>query len=81
MLAINGSALSAYPPIVEAARARNWESMGHGFTQRNMQKVENEREDIRKTADVIEAATSPASARLARARSHRDLGDARSVET
>ena len=31
--------------------------MGHGFTQRNMQKVENEREDIRKTADVIEAAT------------------------
>ena len=31
--------------------------MGHGFTQRNMQKVENEREDIRKTADVIEKAT------------------------
>jgi peptidoglycan/xylan/chitin deacetylase (PgdA/CDA1 family) len=31
--------------------------MGHGFTQRNMQKVENEREDIRKTADVIAKAT------------------------
>ena len=31
--------------------------MGHGFTQRNMQKVENEREDIRKTAEVIAAAT------------------------
>jgi allantoinase len=56
-LAINGAALAAYPPIVEAAKARNWEFMGHGFTQRNMQKVENEREDIRKTADVIEAAT------------------------
>ena len=57
MLAINGSALAAYPPIVEAAMARNWEFMGHGFTQRNMQKVENERDDIRKTADAIEAAT------------------------
>jgi len=57
VLAINGSALSAYPPIVEAALQRNWEFMGHGFTQRNMQKVENEREDIRKTADAIKAAT------------------------
>jgi peptidoglycan/xylan/chitin deacetylase (PgdA/CDA1 family) len=57
VLAINGSALSAYPQIVAAAKARNWEFMGHGFTQRNMQKVENEREDIRKTADVIAAAT------------------------
>ena len=57
VLAINGSALAAYPAIVEAAKARRWEFMGHGFTQRNMQKVENEREDIRKTAGVIEAAT------------------------
>src|SRR5580704_5977525 len=32
-LAINGSALAAYPPIVEAAMARNWEFMGHGLTQ------------------------------------------------
>ncbi len=57
VLAINGSALSAYPPIVEAAITRKWEFMGHGFTQRNMQKVESEREDIRRTADVIAAAT------------------------
>ena len=56
-LAINGSAIAAYPPIVDAALRRNWEFMGHGFTQRNMQKVDNEREDIRKTADVIAAAT------------------------
>jgi len=48
VLAINGSALTAYPPIVKAALERNWEFMGHGFTQRNMQKVENEREDIRR---------------------------------
>jgi allantoinase len=57
VLAINGSALAAYPAIVDAAKERHWEFMGHGFTQRNMQKVENEREDIRKTADVIRAAT------------------------
>ena len=56
-LAINGSALAAYPAIVNAAKERHWEFMGHGFTQRNMQKVENEREDIRKTADVIANAT------------------------
>src|SRR6202022_3565700 len=43
VLAINGSAIAASPPIVEAAVARRWEFMGHGFTQRNMQKVDDER--------------------------------------
>src|SRR5438132_10525356 len=40
VLAINGSALAAYPAIVRAALDREWEFIGHGFTQRNMQKVE-----------------------------------------
>ena len=53
VLAINGSALAAYPPIVEAAVARNWEFMGHGFTQKNMQKVENEADDIARTTEAI----------------------------
>jgi peptidoglycan/xylan/chitin deacetylase (PgdA/CDA1 family) len=53
VLAINGSALAAYPPIVRAAHERNREFIGHGFTQRNMQKVEDERADIRKTRDAI----------------------------
>jgi hypothetical protein len=53
VLAINGSAIAAYPTIVRAAVERKWEFIGHGFTQRNMQKAENEREDIRKTAEVI----------------------------
>jgi allantoinase len=57
-LAVNGSAIAAYPAIVEAAIERHWEFMGHGFTQRNMQKVENEREDIRKTTEVILKATA-----------------------
>jgi allantoinase len=57
VLAINGSALSAYPPIVRAAVEREWEFIGHGFTQRNLQKVKNERADIRKTRELILKAT------------------------
>src|ERR1700726_1486517 len=57
VIAINGSALAAYPPIVRAACERGWEFMGHGFTQRNMQKVADERADIRKTREVIAKAT------------------------
>ena len=52
-LAINGSAISAYEPIARAARDRNWEFMGHGFTQKNMQKVENEGQDIARTTQAI----------------------------
>jgi allantoinase len=54
---INGSALVAYPDIVKVAVERQWEFVGHGFTQRNMQKVPNEREDIRNTAEAIAKAT------------------------
>ena len=56
-LAINGTAVRAYEPISRAALERGWEFMGHGYTQRNMQKVENERADIEKTAEVIRAFT------------------------
>jgi allantoinase len=52
-LAINGSAINAYEPIARAARDRGWEFIGHGFSQKNMQKVANEREDIVKTTKVI----------------------------
>jgi len=56
VLAINGSAIARYGAIVEAARERNWEFIGHGFTQKNMQKVADERDDIRKTSAVIRTA-------------------------
>ena len=56
-IAINGAALAAYPQIVEAAIERNWEFIGHGFTQRNLQKVPNERADIRQMRAVIAKAT------------------------
>lgn len=57
VLAINGSAIRAYPAIAEAARQRGWEFMGHGYTQTNMQKVENEAEDIKKTSAAIASVT------------------------
>jgi peptidoglycan/xylan/chitin deacetylase (PgdA/CDA1 family) len=53
VLAINGSAIAAYEGIARAARDRNWEFMGHGFTQKNMQKVENEVADIARTTEAI----------------------------
>jgi len=56
-LAINGCAIAAFPPIVRAAIERKWEFIGHGFTQRSMQKVADEREDIRRTAAAIKEAT------------------------
>jgi peptidoglycan/xylan/chitin deacetylase (PgdA/CDA1 family) len=56
-LAINGTAVQAYEPISRAALERGWEFMGHGYTQRNMQKVENERADIAKTSEAIRAFT------------------------
>jgi len=57
VVAINGSAIVAYPQIVRAAVDRKWEFMGHGFTQRNMQKVADERADIRKVRETIAKAT------------------------
>jgi peptidoglycan/xylan/chitin deacetylase (PgdA/CDA1 family) len=52
-LAINGSAIQTYQPISRAAAERGWEFIGHGFGQKNMQKVPDERADIAKTTAVI----------------------------
>ena len=57
VLAINGSAVAAYEPIARAALDRRWEFIGHGFSQKNMQKVLDEREDIVKTTNAIRAFT------------------------
>ena len=57
VLAINGSAIHSYEAISRAALERGWEFMGHGFTQRNMQKVADERDDIAKTTRVIQEFT------------------------
>jgi allantoinase len=52
-LAINGTAVRAYEPVARAALERGWEFIGHGFGQRNMQKVPDEREDIRRTTEAL----------------------------
>jgi peptidoglycan/xylan/chitin deacetylase (PgdA/CDA1 family) len=59
-LAINGTAIGRYQPISRAALEREWEFMGHGYTQRNMQAVENERDDIAKTTEAIKRFTGRA---------------------
>jgi len=59
-LAINGSAIRSYEPISRAALERGWEFIGHGFGQKNMQKVDDERADIRKTTEAIRAFTGQA---------------------
>jgi allantoinase len=60
VLAINGSAISRYEPIARAALERRWEFIGHGFTQQSMQKVADERDDIRKTVAAIRGFTGKA---------------------
>jgi len=60
VLAINGKAIKSYEAISKAALERGWEFMGHGFGQKNMQKVPDEREDIRMTVDAIKAFTGKA---------------------
>jgi len=59
-LAINGSAIRAYQPISDAALERGWEFVGHGYTQKNMQKVEDERADIVRTTEAIREFTGQA---------------------
>ena len=56
-LALNGSVCAEYPRIAEEALKAGWEFMGHGFSQLSMQKVEDEREDIQKTRDIIKSFT------------------------
>src|SRR5436853_3215036 len=57
VLAINGSAIHTYEPVAAAAKQRGWEFMGHGFGQKNMQKVPDERADIVKTTEAIRQST------------------------
>jgi peptidoglycan/xylan/chitin deacetylase (PgdA/CDA1 family) len=57
VLAINGSAIARYTAIVDAAKERDWEFIGHGFSQKNMQKVADEEADIAKTSAAIKEVT------------------------
>ncbi len=60
VLAINGSAIQTYEPISRAALERGWEFIGHGFSQKSMQKIPDERADIVKTTELIREFTGRA---------------------
>ena len=52
-LAINGSVCRSYPRIAKAALDAGWEFMGHGFVQRPMHHLEDQRSAIRDTIAAI----------------------------
>jgi allantoinase len=54
-LAINGSVITSYPRVAEAALKADWELMGHGFIQRPMHHVENQRAAIVETIKAIKS--------------------------
>jgi len=56
-LAINGSVCRSYPRIAQAARDAGWEFMGHGFLQRPMHHLEDQRAAIRDTIAAIRECT------------------------
>ena len=51
--AVNGSACALYPQACASARDAGWEFMGHGFVQRPMHKVEDQRQAIVDTVKAI----------------------------
>jgi len=56
-LAINGSVCKSYPRVARAALEAGWEFMGHGYIQRPMHHVEDQRKSIQQTIDEIKAFT------------------------
>ncbi len=59
-LAINGSVCKTYPRVAKAALDAGWEFMGHGYIQRPMHHVEDQRAAIRQTIEEIKSFTGKA---------------------
>jgi allantoinase len=59
-LAINGSVCKSYPRVAKAALEAGWEFMGHGYVQRPMHHVEDQRGAIKQTIEEIRAFTGKA---------------------
>lgn len=51
--ALNGTVCSVYPQVCTAARDAGWDFMGHGYIQRPMHKVEDQRRAIADTMKAI----------------------------
>ncbi|MCY3980393.1 MAG: polysaccharide deacetylase family protein [Alphaproteobacteria bacterium] len=56
-LAINGLVCESYPRVAGAALDSGWEFMGHGFLQGPMHRLQNQRQAIADTIDMIERFT------------------------
>jgi allantoinase len=56
-LAINGAVVKSYPRVAEAALEAGWEFMGHGYIQRPMHHLENQKQQIVDTVEAIKAFT------------------------
>jgi allantoinase len=56
-LAINGSVIQSYPPVAKAALDAGWEFMGHGYIQRPMHHLEDQRKAISDTIAAIKKFT------------------------
>ena len=56
-LAINGSVCRSYPRVAKAAMDAGWEFMGHGYVQRPMHHVEDQRKAIADTVSAIKKFT------------------------
>jgi allantoinase len=55
--ALNASVIKSYPPVVDAGLKAGWEFMGHGYIQRPMHHVEDQRTAIFDTVKAIQAFT------------------------
>lgn len=56
-LAVNGNVLNSYPRIAQAALDAKWEFMGHGFHQRPMHQLDDQRAAIDATVEAIRTLT------------------------
>ena len=56
-LAINGSVIESYRRVAEAGRDAGWDFMGHGFVQKPMHRVEDQRAVIADTIAAIKKFT------------------------
>lgn len=54
-LALNGNVCTAYPRVAQAGLDAGWEFMGHGHVQGPMHKLEDQRAEIHRAMDTIEA--------------------------
>ena len=59
-LATNGSVCTEYPRVTRAALEAGWEFMGHGYMQRPMHSLEDQRWAIRQTIEAVRAVTGKA---------------------